>query len=154
MEVQVPLQKMPVSFGMLGQWKSCACPKTGEGVFKSNRGGFRLTFLFPWPCMLAPVNPFPVTGRSRDGTHACSSPSFSQNRIWDEEPKIKCCVHPVQSFWLFQINTWKIFIISLTLPFASLYGNQGPVSIQLRGQCCPLTFIASLSNSWMGDKSD
>lgn len=68
--------------------------------------------------------------------------------------KIKCCVPPVQSFWLFQMNTWKTFSTSLTLPFTFLYGNQGPVSIQLRGQCCPLTFIASLPNSWMGAKSD
>lgn len=75
-------------------------------------------------------------------------PASPQNRMWDEEPKIKCCVHPVQSFWLFQINTWKIFITSLTLPFASLYGNQGPVSIQLTGQllpfdiyCIPIKFL-------------
>lgn len=97
---------------------------------------------------------FPVTGRWRDDTHACSSPSFSpeQDMGWGTQDQLLCTSRPV--LWLFQMNTWKIFITSLTLHFAFLYGNQGPVSIRLRGQCCPLTFIASLPNSWMGDKSD
>lgn len=103
--------------------------------------------------MLAPVNPLSLSLGEGDGTHAGSSPSFSaeQDMGWSRSSAVYL---RAQSFWLFVMNTWKTFSTSLTLPFTFLYGNQGPVSIQLRGQCCPLTFIVSLPNSWMGAKSD
>lgn len=142
--------KVPVSFSML-ELGSHACPRLERVSCKSFESGFGLTF-YSLAMHACPREPVSVTGRGRDGTHAGSSPASPQEQDmgWSRSSAVYL---PSSPFGWLQMNTWRHLVPPLLCP-SPFCMEMGTCVHQLRGQCCPLTFIASLPNSWMGAKSD